>query len=423
MARPRTDTTMQTVACAHQRRKRHAKQQIDEAIRRAYALLADVDDCRGAFQELLMRVQGGTDLIRATPERNRRSGACRFVDGLTNLALHHRDFIRPLSTWCPDDRGQRRLFASLVHHLLVRYPTPASMMSAWLRPVSVVAARQQAWYIAVARGQSIRRQDVPIRMTRRMEHLFLAAPDHFTIEEAMRYAQVIGLGGTRDLARAIIATRMGAHLQHDNFWETVVRFFVQAKGMRTELVNPVVDFLYHMRFAKREVIGAEGVRLLDPPQPTFTMKGRSVRSIMRRVEQWHDELARMKSDVKLSWPRSPVNGVVYLDACRDRSGERAQRIWSITELLCGATLTAEGRAMRHCVGIYSSACFKGRTSIWSMKRETEHRIQRVLTIQVDVHTRTICQARGKCNRAASRKALEFLGKWADREGLTMGTHL
>jgi hypothetical protein len=256
-----------------------------------------------------------------------------------------------------------------------------------------------------------------------MEGLFLQAPHHFTIEQAMRYAQVIGLGGTKDLARAVIATRMGADLQHDDFWEGVVRFFVQARGMSTELVNPIVDFLYHMRFAKREVTTVEGVRLLDPPQPTYTMKGRSLRSIMRHVEEWHGELAKIKSDVKLSWRRSPVNGLVHLEGCRNREGERVQRIWSITELLSGAELTAEGRAMRHCVGIYGSACSKGRTGIWSLKLEAEQRTKGVLTVEVDLQRQTICQARGKGNRPASQRELEVLGMWADRERLRIGTHL
>ena len=85
----------------HRRRKQHAKRQIDDVIGEVYLRLAqDTESCK-AFHDILTRVQDLTDLIRPTPELCRWSDACLYVQALENLALHYRDFIRPLRTWRP----------------------------------------------------------------------------------------------------------------------------------------------------------------------------------------------------------------------------------------------------------------------------------------------------------------------------------
>ena len=259
----------------HRRRKHHAKRQIDDVIGGVYLRFGHKSESCEIFQDLLLCLQERTDLIRPTPELYRWSDACLYVHGLENLAVHHRDFLRPIHTWRPAKGSQRKTFASLVQHLLIKYPTPAFMTRAWLQPVSAMARRQQAWHIQMSLGASIRRLDIPMRMTRRMEGLFLQAPQHFTIEQAMRYSQVLGLGGDKSLALAVAAARMGTDLKHDDFWESVVRFFIKAKGLKSENVNPIVDFLYHMKFADREVVGEDGIIVLGASQNEVPRVGQS----------------------------------------------------------------------------------------------------------------------------------------------------
>jgi len=422
MSRPRNNNVEMGLS-RYRRRKDFAKRRIDKAISQAYRRLSKNKDCYTAFQQLLLAVQSATDLVRPTPEHCRWSDACLYVQGLMNLATHCRDFVRPLHRWSPSEDSRRKVFASLAQHMLMKYQTPTFMMSAWLRPASALARQQQTWHIGMTRGMSIRRMDVPFRMTRRMESFFLAAPDHFTIEEAMRYSQVLGLGGDKDLADAVIATRLGGDLSHEDFWETVIRFFVSTNGMTTEHVNPIVDFLHYIKFAKREVATEKGIVVLGPPCPEFSMKSRSLRSVMRMVRRWHGDLAKCKNNARLSWRRSSIRDFVYLEETRDSDSNRLQRIWSISQLLSGAQLLDEGRTMGHCAGIYSLACYKGRTTIWSMKQELNQATRRVLTIEVDPKTRCIRQARAKYNRMPNKHALEILKKWAARDGLTVGIHL
>jgi hypothetical protein len=405
------------------RQKLFAKRQIDESIRQAYCQLGANEQCAKTFGALILAVQQTTNMLCPAPDRYRWSETCLFVHGLMNLASHYRSFIRPIHNWLPSQGSRRRIFASLVEHLLMQYPTPPFMLSAWLCPSSQAAGQRQLWHIGMGCGLSIRRLDVPIRMTRRMENLFLKAPHHLTIEQAFRYSQVLALGGDSPLADAITATRLGTDLENDDFWETVVCFFINAEDMTTDQVNPIVDFLYHTKFAKREAIAENRTIILNPPHPDFSMKGRSLNSIMRMVGKWHEDIARCKDNVGLSWPRSSIRDFAYLEEFQDSEGNRERRIWTISQLLYGAQLTDEGRAMGHCAGIYSSACFKGFTTVWSMKMESRENVRRILTIEVEPKNRLIRQARAKHNRMPNEISLNILKRWAAKEGLKLALHL
>lgn len=75
--------------------------------------------------------------------------------------------------------------------------------------------------------------------------------------------------------------------------------------------------------------------------------------------------------------------------------------------------------MKHCVACYAGACARRTTSIWSMRFENDERRFRVMTIEVDLSTRTICQARRRYNVPPNEKALGVLRRWAEQEGLKL----
>ena len=75
--------------------------------------------------------------------------------------------------------------------------------------------------------------------------------------------------------------------------------------------------------------------------------------------------------------------------------------------------------MRHCVATYVERCARKQTSIWSMQVENETGRKRVLTIELDVPKRTICQARRKYNRLPQATEEEIMERWAAQERLTI----
>jgi hypothetical protein len=52
-----------------------------------------------------------------------------------------------------------------------------------------------------------------------------------------------------------------------------------------------------------------------------------------------------------------------------------------------------------------------------MHVENQRGRHRVLTIEVDVAKRTVCQASGKCNRLPKAGEREVMERWAAQEGL------
>ncbi len=58
------------------------------------------------------------------------------------------------------------------------------------------------------------------------------------------------------MARTILSTRLGRHLEHDEFWSTVVLFLAGNPLIHPTQVGPMIDYLHNMRFASRRIIRA-----------------------------------------------------------------------------------------------------------------------------------------------------------------------
>jgi hypothetical protein len=213
----------------------------------------------------------------------------------------------------------------------------------------------------------------------------------------------------------VAATRLGREFGHEEFWLTVLRFFVNATNLEPAHVGPIVDFLHAQRFGTREVfVPGQGVVQHGSPCPEYAVKGRTVASLLRQVEEWHRQLGQDTSIPARSWPRSQVGKFRYIDGTGQQEG---QRCWTIRELLTSGELFLEGKAMRHCVASYLNRCARRLTSIWSVQVDTGHGPRRSLTVEVEPAKKIVCQARGRGNRMPRAAEREVLERWARREGL------
>jgi PcfJ-like protein len=393
--------------------RKTAKQLLDDAIHVGRALAGRHDGALPAYERLLRQVQSRTTLLR-TSERP-RDYRTPFNAGLLALALHHADWLRPLETWFPTTQKAWPQFTALAHHLLARYAVPPFMTSVWFDLPPGEPLRQHDWYKHLGLGRSIRTAGLPLRFTRVMALLFAQAPHHYTATAALRWAQVRGLGGGEALARAVVGTRLGNVLENEDFWESLLHFFVNHRSFDLAQVGPVVDFLQHQKFERREGVSPEGVFCKLPPlRPDYSMKGRTVASVLRQVEEWHKELGRDTRPPSLSWQHSPFKDFRLVEGSEEQGN---MRVWTISELLTSRALFLEGQAMRHCVATYAERCARRQTSIWSMQVENQRGRHRVLTIELDVRKRAVSQARGKCNRLPQAAEREVLKRWADEQGL------
>jgi hypothetical protein len=389
------------------------KQLLDAAIHAARSLAARYPEALPAYERLLRQIQSRTRLLHvsARPHDYRTP----VHAGLLSLALHQADWLRPIETWLPTDAKAWRQLTALAHHLFARFPVPPFMTSVWFDLAGDEVLPQHGWYKHLGLGQSIRTAGLPLRFTRAMAHLFSQAPDHYTATAALRWAQVRGLGGREALARAVVGTRLGKVLEHEDFWESGLYFFINHRSLDLAQVGPIVDFLQDQKFEWREGVSSEGVfGKQPPPRPEYSIKGRTVASLVRQVVVWQKELGRDAHQPSLSWRHSRFKDFQLVEGNAEQG---SMRVWTITELLTSRALFLEGRAMRHCVATYAERCARRQTSIWSMQVENQRGRHRVLTVEVDLPKRTVCQARGKCNRVPQAAERAILQRWIGEQGL------
>jgi hypothetical protein len=416
-----------------------ARELTNPGLREVHRILTDMtisSETRKAFLKLSTSVLPKADFLDMNPviaQLGLRPGNS-YISALFALSRHHYSWVRPPKDWSPGHRNLLRQFGSLTRHLLAMYYIPSFMDSAWFLGNDSQGELQQNWFIHIGIGKNIRTADLPVRFTKNMAHRFLQAPDRYTVNQALRWAQIMGLGGDQVLTEHIISTRLGEVFEDDEFWVTVLHFFINNSMLDYDYIGPIVDYVYHQRYAPRQVMNPDVIEI-GPPQPNFIMKGRKVRPLLLLVEEWHTQLAKERRSPHGSWDPSGIPDFRHIE--EDKSTGRSY-LWTIRELLTRNAVIEEGKSMRHCVGSYVPACMKGSKSVWSMQVEDmeTNSSRRVMTIAIKNDTRSVAQARGKCNvlpdtphqsrRAAQllrrdeellKKGKALMYKWGKKEGI------
>jgi hypothetical protein len=391
---------------------RHHKRQTNLAISQAYSRLAMNSSASATFTELLHCVRQRAAGLFAAPLVN---GHHPGVEALVNLSRFERAHVRPHSTWPGCDASWQGAAGALAQHLTTKHRVPRFLAAAWYAADASGDAKR-SWYIAHAAGASFRSLDLPMAMTRAMEHIFLSSHDHFEIEYAMRRAELIGLSAPLELAEAVLATRVGSDLRNADFWRTVWLFLItNAHAINPAHVGPIIDFIQAIRHERIAVETREGIVMREPPLPSFSIKGRTAQSVLRLMQDWHRSLGVVHGG--LTWSPSPLRPMAIEEPSQEPSAPPA--IWEVMELTNGAQLRAEGSALHHCVASYADRCWRGSSRIWSLRVRRGEKTRPVLTIEVDMKTRAVVQARGWSNRPASGKPLRLLHDWTVKERLRL----
>lgn len=419
-----------------------------DLIRAQFGRLESDPDSRRALHDLLVRLQRygslfGTD--PAIPFLGPAPGNT-YIEAVAALARHHRTWIREAADWRPPSKNPRRQFSHLARHLLATYDVPFFVDAAWFQEDQETAALQQGWFRHIGDGGNIRTADIPVRFTKKMAHAFFHAPEGLPIERALRWGQVVGQGGGAPLARAVMGSRLGGAFAHEDFWETVIKFFVNNPMIDPSLVGPIVDFIHARKFVPREIVRPGGhVERLPPTQPNFAVKGRSADKLLGLMEEWHEELGQefaaeedtgRGGKAPVRWDPSGMRPLQIQEE-NPRTGETLT--WMVQELTSSRELVSEGRAMHHCVASYAKTCRKGTASIWSLQAVDENKQREpVMTIAVDIRRMAVTQVRGRYNiapvgkaKSAKQQSLNrgylqllkrsqrILKRWMTQEGLTL----
>lgn len=393
-------------------RKQYAKRRLDDLI---YRFAQPLTHSREAFRRLIHAVRASSRLLVPLPERGCTDpqDAERIVRACVRMAHRWEAWQRQPEVWTARDANSFVQFRSLASHLFDEYPVPNFMGPVWM------CEHDKPWeldmYLHLAAGKSIRQFELPLpfptRMTKRAAKLFMQAPDDAHPICAYRWAQVRSLGGDNRLARLLMMSpSLCAPTEHEEFWESVVRFLVKNLPISSEEISAIVWFIDQQRFRPAETVWGPGAGQ-QPLQPEFTLRGRSLMSLRRHMANWRTELL---AKLPLLIPSTPGWARTNIGPFRRTQGDV---LWTIDELLTDKELRVEGGIMRHCVATYIHDCARRRTSIWSMKVQDGECRKRTLTIEVIPSSRMIWQAQGKRNSPPSEAAKEILHRWADQEGL------
>jgi hypothetical protein len=382
----------------------------------AYGVVScDTRKVKTAFRELMLHLELHSErLLEAQTEW----GANPYLGGLVSLARQHAHWIRPLADWRPASRNVERQFSQLARYLLVRYEAP-TFLEAVLHDQYGSDGRE-GWFRHVGQGGSLRTAPgVTMPLTKRMAHHALQAPDTCSVIQALRWGQVMALGGSPRLAFAVNGTALGCSMESaaQEAWRTtVIQWLVNQPMLDPVHVEPIVIFVLRRQRRERK----------------FSMQGRTPLSVLRLIREWQEQHAARerqreqarerernedRSRYRYRYREFPLSGIapgIW------ETGRGAQRwLWTIEEIRCNRDLMMEGREMRHCVATYEDSILNGSSSIWSMKVERSDGVQRAVTIEVCPRTRRVEECLGKCNRAPTAEERRMVERWAQDNGLTV----
>lgn len=337
-----------------------------------------------------------------------------FLDALFSISPYIEDWVRNPEDWRIPSHNIKKQFSSFVRYLFCKYDVPLFMDSVWFGN----SEYQQEWFIHIGQGQNIRTAKfLPAPLTKKAAHHFLLAPDDCSPVEALRYGWICAMGGNGRLFNALRPTRCKDFANYE-FWDSIIRFFIANPMLDTIHIGPIIDYIHNEKFVSRRAQVARGVFVDElPPQANFSIKGRTVETLLAQTEKWHHSLGKEKKIQHQSWEKSKIKDCEF-----ETGDEKNRKLWIIKELLSTSELMEEGRKMSHCVGSYSSSCASGRVAIFTLEKEENKQIQKLLTIEVDLATKEIVQARGKRNVKADVSSSNMVKKFASQAGLNLAKY-
>ncbi|MGV3719550.1 MAG: PcfJ domain-containing protein [Actinomycetota bacterium] len=361
---------------------------------------------RAAYRELLLHLERW-----AEPLLQARDGYPDqpFRSALASLARQRAYWVRSLDEWRPCSRNPARQFSHLARHLLARYEAPKFLEAVLFNSGS---SDQEAWFRHVGQGGSLRTAPgLTAPLTKRMAHHALQAPDICTPVQAVRWGQVLALGGDPWLALAVNKTILGAELASEaqEAWRlTLIHWLVNQGEIEPERVGPIVEFALCRKRRDRR----------------YSLQGRTPQSMERLIEE---RRLRAEARAREQARKEPEERTRYQYREFASSGFKAgiwecgsggrRVLWMLDEIRCNRDLIQEGRHMRHCVDSYEDYILAGASSIWSLRVEHGGVVRRAITIEVDPRTRKVIECRGKCNRLPKPDERRILERWARENGL------
>lgn len=295
-------------------------------------------------------------------------------------------------------KNQRRMREDWIRYTFCKYRVPKFLFQAWHEMYETKHVRDvervyeeldfRMWFIWIAQGISLHKMINKRRgqtvLTKKEFHSFTQAPDDMTPLQAVWWAKALNQSGDLGIANRIARSNIGNSKNFirdsNDIDHQLMIFFCNNPEVDIKEINDIMDYIN---------------RYCVDEDPFYSIKGRSLQSIRKGMEQWHSFLRNSKSMSHHNWKPLDIPNF----ACSFGKGVDKIR-YEFNQITNGKNLALEGKQMRHCVYSYINGCKQGNTAIISVIRRVNMTQKNSLTIQVDLHygTMSIRQVRGYANR-------------------------
>jgi hypothetical protein len=350
----------------------------------------------------------------------------QYVKALHQISLNKQSWVREPKTWKRPSHNIHKQIKDLIRHLFLKYKTPEFLNNAWTNNFSYKGINSggvpRKLFLHIASGENIRTfPSLPFDLTKKMAHEFMTAPSDYEIEEAFIWAITKSFNGDERLVQTINGTILLSKINSTNtnkdekeFWITIIEFLAKNPMIDPVKISPMIDYINQIKFEKERIWVDGLLRLTEPEQSNFKIKGKNIERLIEKTEEWHNKLNKenkIKSHIPKTWKGFDVE-----DFKLEEGKDSNKKTYYIYQLLNQLELSQEGKAMNHCVSSYARSCANGTCSIWSLRTvDFGGNIHRMVT--VELRGNTIVQIRGKYNKSAEQKDMYIINRWATKEGL------
>ena len=358
------------------------------------------------------------------------------IRSISTIAFYYLFKLNDVEGWEPKRNNPTIQMDSLVEHIFAKYKVPKFLYKGFHKSLSTIGTNESRMielFLHIGSGGSLKKfSNAPkLKLNNKVYHHLFTTPENLDMYQAFRRAQILSMGGDKWLFETLMDSKLHdqTSVSQDEFWVTVIQFFITNVMVSEKKIKEIIDYIDDQKFQRRFVNG----NWEAPPSPNFTMKGRTVDSLIRLSDEWHimqAEAVRVARIAQLQGMRANqqnrLPGRRYTPApVQDFSWEKNPNIksyfsvknsketYDIIELTNSRQLRDQSASQRNCVYSYASQCAAGTTRIFTLRVDNDP----LLTIQINGYR--LVQIKGKCNRAPTESEMNHVRKWADKERLSL----
>ncbi len=372
------------------------------------------------------------------------AGNIKALKGISDIYEEYR--ICDIEDWKPRRNAAQHQLPDLLNFLFARYPVPAFLVNSFTK----YDLTGVLLYAHIGQGRAIKKFDFhpDMVLSNKCYHFLNSTPDHCSINAAYRRAQILSLGGSENLFRVMMASRIGRDDTADNitkfskikdeFIVSIIRFFIDNPMIDEVKIGEIVDYIYDQKYNKcLPELRENNVWVSVPRQPNFCMKGRTPMSLLHHSDEWHraaaEQLRRVQREqrnerihrmTRSGFYKAPPESWTANHLIKNYKFVNNKNFYEIKQLTTYKDLQFEGQQMSHCVATYASSCSSGTCTIFSLRWTNKDKdIFNSPQATVEVRGFNVVQVKAKCNKKPDVFSMGQIKIWADENSLNINKYL